>query len=81
LDGKIIQEGFGRWEISPYICYMTTNERKWIIDAIVKSYELCVFKHEEEKLNTLLAKYVNPNNVVSEDEVGDDLTWLDKTFD
>ena len=54
-----------------------SKERTWVIDAITKSYECVIFQHEKDRLDKMLARYVGQYEI-SEDELKDDITFLDK---
>lgn len=59
---------------------MTQEERKWIIGAIVSCKPLVIFKHEQDKLDELMAKYLDPNDNISKKEFLEDLMYLEKIY-
>lgn len=59
---------------------MTQKERNWVIDAIINCQPLVIFQHEDEKLKTMMAKYVDPKTVISEGELREDIVYLDKIY-
>lgn len=56
---------------------ITHEQRKWMTDAIWKSFELIIFKHEEERLKVMLAKYADPRTEPTALEIKEDIKWLD----
>ena len=59
---------------------MTHEQRNWTLNAIRNCYDLCIFQHEVEHLEMLMAKYANPQTEISKDELEDDLLYLDKIY-
>jgi hypothetical protein len=59
---------------------MTQKERNWVIEAIINCMPLVIFQHEQDKLNTMMAKYVNPKTVITDNEVREDIVYLDKIY-
>jgi hypothetical protein len=59
---------------------MTQEQRNWTIEAIIKCMPLVLFQHEQDKLDTMMAKYVDPKTVISEQELKEDMTYLDKIY-
>jgi uncharacterized protein YeaC (DUF1315 family) len=59
---------------------MTKQEREWVIKAIINCMPLIMFQHEQEKLESMMAKYVDPKTVISKDELKEDMTYLDKIY-
>ncbi|CAB4154111.1 hypothetical protein UFOVP630_18 [uncultured Caudovirales phage] len=59
---------------------MTQKERNWMIEAIVKCIPLVVFQHEEDKLQMMMAKYVNPKTIITPNELKEDMTYIDKIY-
>lgn len=57
---------------------LTHEQRNWIINAIRNSFDCIVFQHEQEKIDHMLAKYVDPNTDISAQEVAEDLMYLEK---
>ena len=60
---------------------MTHQERNMTIEFIRKAYEFVIFQHEQERLDMMLAKYVNPATVISKQELAEDLKFLEKLSD
>ena len=56
---------------------ITHEQRKWMADAVAKSFDLIIFKHEEERLKTMLAKYADPKTQPTALEIKEDIKWLD----
>ena len=59
---------------------MTQQQRNWTIEAIINCMPLAIFQHEIERLETMMAKYVDPKTVISEQELKEDMTYLDKIY-
>jgi hypothetical protein len=53
---------------------MTQQQRNWTIEAIKNCLPLVIFQHEQERLQTMMAKYVDPKTVISEQELKEDMT-------
>ncbi len=58
----------------------TQQQRNWTIEAIKNCLPLVIFQHEQERLQTMMAKYVDPKTVISEQELKEDMTYLDKIY-
>ena len=59
---------------------MNTQEREWAIKAIINCMPLVIFQHEQEALDIMLAKYVDPKTIISKEEHSEDMTYLDKIY-
>jgi hypothetical protein len=59
---------------------MTHEQRNFTINAIINCLPLVVFKHEEDKLQTMLAKYVDTKTKINEEELREDMVYLDKIY-
>jgi hypothetical protein len=57
---------------------MTQEQRNYMTKAIINSMPLIIFKHEQDMLETMMAKYVDPKTVITEDELKEDVVYLDK---
>ena len=57
---------------------LTHEQRNWIISSIKNTFEYVVFQHEQDKLESMLAKYVDPIADISSQELTEDLMFLDK---
>jgi hypothetical protein len=60
---------------------LTQQQREYMLKAIYNSFELVIFQHEQDALETMMARYVNPANDISDLEVRDDLIFLEKLTD
>jgi hypothetical protein len=59
---------------------MTQTQRNWMIEAITNCFPLVVFQHEQEKLEIMIAKYADPNTIISEWEIDEDVIYLDNIY-
>lgn len=56
---------------------MTQEQRNYMTKAIVTTLEYAIFQHEVDRLETMLAKWCNPKSDISEDELKEDLRYLE----
>ena len=59
---------------------MTQTQRNWMIEAIINCFPLVIFQHEQEKLEIMMAKYVDPKTIISEREIDEDVIYLDNIY-
>ena len=59
---------------------MTHEQRDWMLKAITNCFELVVFEHEQQKLEMMMAKYVDEKIEISAQELAEDMIYLDKIY-
>ena len=59
---------------------MTQKERNWMIQSIINCMPLVIFQHEQKALETMMAKYVDPKTVISEQDLAEDTIYLHKIY-
>ena len=59
---------------------MKEEQRNWVLKAIDNCFESVVFQHQQERLQMMKAKYSDEDNEITQEELKEDMTYLDNIY-